>query len=95
MHDLVLGTAGVPEMRAGLMTVGWAAWNSNEAERHEDRKGDAHRAERSEAEESQAFGRKEEGFMEEVELEVGFEGWVKCQCVETGSEQFRQLGRVW
>lgn len=95
MRDLVLGTAGVPEMCAGLMMVGWAAWSSDEAEHHENHKGGAHRAECSEAEESQAFGRKEEGFMGEVELQVDFEGWVKFHCVETGSEQFRQLGRVW
>lgn len=43
----------------------------------------------SEEDASQAFGRKEEGFMEEVDVEVGFEGWVKFHYVETGSEQFR------
>ena len=48
--------------------VGWAAWSSDEAEHHENHKGGAHRAECSEAEESQAFGRKEEGFMGEVVL---------------------------
>lgn len=92
MHDPVLGTVGVTEMCAGLMMVVWVAWSSD-AGRHEDQKGDGHRAEHSEDEDG--ICRKEEGFMEEVELEVGFEEWVKFHCVETGSEQFRQLGRVW
>ena len=44
---------------------------------------------------AKVIGESQEGFMGEVELQVDFEGWVKFHCVETGSEQFRQLGRVW
>lgn len=36
----------------------------------------------SEKDDSQAFGMKEEGFMEKVVLEVGFEGWVKGHCLK-------------
>lgn len=62
------------------MTVGWAAWSSDEAGRYENRMWRCTQAECSEAEESQAFGRKEEGFVGEVELQVDFEGWVKFHC---------------
>ena len=40
MHDPVLGTAGVTEMCAELMMVVWEAWSSDDAGRHEDKKGD-------------------------------------------------------
>lgn len=63
MHNVVLGTPGVPEMFAGLplgglLVVGWVAWSNNQAARLEDHRGDPHRAERSGEDEYQAFGRK-------------------------------------